>query len=366
MTLLAGTRVLELSDPLVAFGGRMLAEMGAEVIALAYPKPQIAGRDLAWHHGKLRINADSASDLAPLLAGADIVLDGRLQGPRLELDGLIAEHPRLIHLVARPFSADGPRAAAPATDLTLMAQSGLMHVTGDPDMPPLRFPGEQAYALTGIQVATGALMALQARRRTGKGQRVDVSGLQSATLANYREAIMYEWTGRIGTRQGNKLVRGKSGVRQIWPCADGHVTWSMIDNPGMMRAVIGVMMREGAAGELEHVDWDSILVADMDQEVIERWQAIVAAFFARHSKEQLGQWSLELGWGLSVIHEPEDVRTNPHLKARGLFVEVRDAATGSAVQLPGPLFVHGAGRGAPERILRTPRPINQIKGWGAA
>ncbi len=211
MSLLHGIRVLELSDPLVGFAGRMLAEMGADVIAVSVPAPQPGGRELAWHHGKTRIHADSPDELAHLIAEADIVLDGRLPGARLDLGELLAQHARLIHVIARHFSPDGPMAAAPATDLTLMAQSGLMTVTGDPDMPPLRFPGEQAYALTGIQVATAALMALQARRRTGNGQRVEVSGLQSATLANYREAIMYEWTGRIGTRQGNKLVRGRSG-----------------------------------------------------------------------------------------------------------------------------------------------------------
>ncbi len=137
----------------------------------------------------------------------------------------------------------------------------------------------------------------------------------------------------------------------------------MIDNPNMMRAVIGVMVRKGIAGELEHVDWDAILVADMDQEVIERWRQIVAGFFARHSKEQLGRWSLDMGWGLSVIYEPEEVRENPHLGERGLFVEVSEPATGNAARLPGPLFLHGAGGPAPGRTLQAPRPAGDIKGW---
>jgi crotonobetainyl-CoA:carnitine CoA-transferase CaiB-like acyl-CoA transferase len=162
------------------------------------------------------------------------------------------------------------------------------------------------------------------------------------TLANYRGPIMYEWTGRVPRRQGNLLVRGKSGVRQVWPCADGHVTWSMIDNPGMMRALVRVMEQEGAAGELAAVDWGAILVADTDQGVIDRWQRVVAAFFARHTRAQLGAWSLENGWGLSPIATLDEVRDSPHLAARGLFVDVDDGQ-GGTLRLPGPLFRSSAG-----------------------
>lgn len=365
MSLLAGIRVLEISDALVELGGRMLAEMGAEVISLVDPRPRPEGSEIAWHHGKRRVQVGDAdmSALRDLVRGADIVIEGRAHGARFDLEATIAETTDAIHVIARPFSPDGPQADAPATDLTLMAQSGLMTVIGDPEKPPLRLPGEQAYALTGIQAATAALMALHSRRRTGEGQRVEVSALQSATLANYREAIMYEWTGRIGRRTGNRLVRGKSGVRQVWPCADGFVTWSMIDNPAMMRAVVGVMEAHDAAGELAEVDWDSILVADMDQAVIDRWQGIVGEFFARHSREQLGRWSLEKGWGLSVINDPEEVRANAHLAARGLFVDVADAATGRDARLPGPLFGHDADGPAPVRMLKAPVPLAGFSGW---
>lgn len=364
MSLLDGLRVLELSDGLVDLGGRMLAELGAEVVSIEGEAERPHSRTLAWGHGKTRLSGASDAQILALAREADILLDGRRRGARPGLDAALGELAQLVHVVARP-ELSGGAGEAPVTDLTLMARSGLMHVTGDPDRPPLRFPGEQAYALTGIQVATAALMALHARRRIGAGQRVEVSAVQSTTLANYREAIMYEWTGRIGRRTGNRLVRGRSGVRQVWACADGHVTWSMIDNPGMMRAVVAVMTAEGAAGELAEVDWESILVADMPQEVIDRWEAIVAAFFARHPKDRLAQWSLEKGWGLSVIHDLDEVRESPHLAARGLFVTVEDRETGAEVRLPGPLFRHGAGAGAPPRVLTAPIPAAAFPGWSA-
>ncbi|MBR3369675.1 MAG: CoA transferase [Rhodobacteraceae bacterium] len=363
MSQLQGIRVLELSDGLVDLGGRMLAELGATVISVSRRDTSTQARELAWGHGKHRYSwPEDVSSLLPVLAGADMFLDDRRRGPALP-ENLLVENDRLIHVIARPYSADGPRSGHVATDLTLMAQSGLMHITGDPDRPPLRFPGEQAYALTGIQVATAGLMALHARHRTGQGQRVDVSALQSTTLANYREAIMYEWTGRIGTRTGNRLVRGKSGVRQVWPCADGYVTWSMIDNPNMMRAVVKVLEQHNAAGELAAVDWSAILVADMPQDVIDHWQSILEAFFARHPKVQLGQWSLELGWGLSVIQNLDEVRESDHLAQRGLFVPVT-SDTGTT-RLPGPLFGHDAGGPPPPRTLSPKATLNSFPGWEA-
>lgn len=366
MSLLRGIRVIELSDRLVDFGGRILCELGADVISVELAE---TGRPdcetLAWQHGKQRVTV-SGEDLGPLrrlIAQADILLDGRRTGDRFDIGEPADDHARLVHVIARSFGASGSCADRAATDLTLMALSGLMTMIGSPEEPPLRLPGEQAYALTGIQVATAALLGLRARRTTGKGQRVEVSAVQSATLANYREAVMYEWTGRIGRRTGNKLVRGKSGVRQVWPCADGHVTWSMIDNPGMMRSVVRIMVEKGVAGELAGIDWDNILVADTEQDTIERWQAIFADFYASHTKAELGQWSLENGWGLSVIADLDEVRASGHLAARGLFVQVVDEATGAETLLPGPLFRHGAGDESPPRRLRLPVPIDQIDGW---
>lgn len=359
MSLLTNITVVVLADHLVDFGAMMLARLGADVV-LVDAAETTAPRRAAWRHGlrtfqtqPLSSGAAPPADLADLIGAADVLLEDRRSGHCAGISEIIAEitaaNPRLIHIVATGFPAEGPSGPQrPATDLTLMAQSGLMHVIGQAEAPPLRLPGEQAYALTGIQVATAALMGLRARRASGQGTRIEVSALQSAALANYREAVMYEWTGRIGRRVGNRLVRGRSGVRQVWPCADGHVTWSMIDNPGMMRALVRVMIEEGDAGELAEIDWGNILVADTDQALIERWQAIVGAFFTKHSRETLGAWSLEHGWGLSPITKLTEVPESPQMVARGIF---GPSETGHPIP-SGPLFaVHGfdekGGEGAP-------------------
>lgn len=306
-------RVLDLTSELGAFAGRMLAELGAEVLK---PGPQ---GDPVWNAGKTAITIESEGDLRELANGVDIVL---------HQDDLPFNRPKNLIAVRIETLPDRP-----ATDLTLMARSGLITIGGDPDRPPLKLPGEQAYALAGIQAAIAALTALHARGVSGRGQSVSVSAYRSAVLANYRDPIIWAWTGRVGARTGNLLVRGKSGVRQVWRCRDGYVTWSIIDNPGMMRGMVKLLGEEDAAGPLAAVDWDRTLVADMPRETLEQWEAVVAGFLERHDKGWLNKRSAELGLGLSGIDQPADVLASAQNQARGLWRELADGT-----RIPGPLF----------------------------
>ena len=307
--------IVDLTQGLGEIAGRMLAELGARVVRAD------SGGEAARNHGK------EAGDAEALLATADIVF----RNPGRGHGALIAANPKLIDVVVAPFLPGGSNDDRPQTDLTLMARSGLMTILGDPDRAPMTMPGEQAYALGGIQAVIGALTALHARAATGKGQLVEVSAYQSAVLANYREPLTWGWVGRVGNRTGNLLIRGKSGVRQVWECADGWVTWALVDNPPMMRGMVKAM--GDAAGPLADVDWDSILVADTPRETLEQWEAIVEAFFKRHTRAELGAMSTSGGLGLSWIDTPQDVLASEHLAARGLWREV------DGLKLPGKLWV---------------------------
>ncbi len=325
MSMLEHLRVVDLTHDLGSYAGVLLAQMGASVTQFGgCPLSDPGEREMAMR-GK--IARDGAADLA----GADILL----LGPETAAFHL-PDDPRLIVVTILPFDPDFANAERPATDLTLVARSGLAAIIGDPDRAPLNLPGRQAYALAGIQGAIAALVALNARASTGRGDRVIVSAYRSAVLANYREPLTWGWTGRIGKRAGNLLIRGKSGVQQVWRCADGFVTWAMVDNPPMMRATIGQLAADGMAGELAEVDWDAILVADMDQAVLERWEAIAGAWLATKTRAELTEMSNRLGMGLSAILGADDIVSDAHLAARGFW---RDAEVdGRAVRVPGPLF----------------------------
>jgi crotonobetainyl-CoA:carnitine CoA-transferase CaiB-like acyl-CoA transferase len=358
--MLSHLKVVELANDLGAYTGRILAELGAQVTKIETAAGDSArhrgpaapsGGDaslawIAWNAGKTNANLDLATPeglagAEALLKDADILVQGgsdRLASLGLDYSRLSAANPGLISVIVAPFAEGGELKDAPASDLTLMAMSGIMNMVGDSDRPPLKLPGEQAYALAGIQGAIAALTALNARAADGKGQRAWVSAYQSAVLAGYRDPLVWEWTGRIGQRTGNKLVRGKSGVRQVWPVKDGYVTWSLVDNLGMVKGMIALMQADGAAGPLAEVDWEKTLLADAPQEQIEAWEAVLERWFATKSKDELAAHSAEKGLGLSKIDSPQDALDNPHWAARGFWRRLKDPGRGLDLPYPGPLF----------------------------
>lgn len=332
--MLSHLRVIDLSRELGRYTAKLLADLGADVVRVVPADGEVGS--LAWDTGKRVLTTDGA-ELRELLAAADILIRSDADEPYSHSD-LAAMNPKLIDVVVEPFSAVGDSVQRPATDLTLMARSGLMAIVGDPDRAPMTLPGEQAYALAGAQGAVAVLTALHARALDGKGQLVRVSALQSAVLANYREPLMWQFAGRIGKRTGNLLVRGKSGVRQVWSCADGYVTWSLVDNPGMMRAMAKLMGDQGTPTELMQIDWENTLVADTPRETLVRWEGHIETFFRRNTRRQLATWSVAHGLGLSPVDEIDDVLGSEHLASRSMWRDVR-RTDGSTVRVPGPLFV---------------------------
>jgi crotonobetainyl-CoA:carnitine CoA-transferase CaiB-like acyl-CoA transferase len=342
--MLSHLKVLELADGLGVYTGRILAELGADVLKVGAVEASAAWR--VANAGKAVVSLDlrnpaGLARVEALAAAADILLQGdgdRLAEAGLDFGRLSEANPGLISVIVAPFGEDGPMAGAPAADLTLMALSGVMHMVGEPARPPRKLPGAQAHALAGAQGAVAALTALQARRTSGVGQRVVVSAFQSAVLAGYRDPIVWEWTGRIGQRTGNRLVRGASGVRQVWRVRDGYVTWSLVDNPGMMRGMAALMAATGAADALAGIDWDKVLVAETPQAQIDVWEQALEHWFAGQSKHELARLSAERGLGLSKIDTPEEALEADQWRARDFWRRLADPSGGPDLPIPGPLF----------------------------
>ncbi len=364
--MLSHLKVIEIADELGVYTGRLLAELGAEVIKIEPPGGDPARREalapgqdstLDWqvaNAGKRGVQIDlttlqGKAQAEALCAQADILIQGgrdRLAQAGLTYDHLAAANPGLISVVVQPFAEDSDRTASPSTDLTLLAMSGIVNMVGSPDQPPLALPGQQAYALAGIQGVTAALTGLYERASSKKGQRVVVSAYQSAVLAGYRDPIVWEWTGRIGQRTGNRLVRGKSGVRQVWQARDGYVTWSLVDNPPMVRGMVAMMQADGAAGSMADVDWEKVLLADAPQSQIDAWETVLEAWFLTKDRDALAAASAEKGLGLSRIETPADALAEPHWRERGFWRRLRDPARGVDVPIPGPMFVSDQAQGS--------------------
>ncbi len=226
MTPLEGIRVLDLSRVVAGpFCAMTLADMGADVVKLEEPGRGDESRAFGppFHGGEspyfLSINRNKRSCtvdlkheqgktvLRRLLGGADVLLENFRPGAMARLgfgyEAVSTAHPRLVYCSISGFGDSGPDAARPGYDLIVQGESGLMDVTGEANGPPTRVGTSIADLASGLMAAQGILLALYARRTTGRGQHVRVAMLDAvASLLTYNTGIYFA-SGESPTRRGN-------------------------------------------------------------------------------------------------------------------------------------------------------------------
>ena len=213
--MLAGIRVVDLTGESGALAARVLADLGAEVVR---PEPPDGGhfRDQPHHHAawtarsEIRPMAVDDPALVPLLADADVVLATRGHGIETE------RAPKAVWVHLSPFGLTGPRAGWRAGDLGVMASTGNMFSTGDPDRAPVRCAEPVAYAHAGPEAAFAALTGLA----VGGPQQIDVS-MQEAVWSPTWAAPVATPATTTGAGAGAPT---SAAPAEIWPCADGWVS----------------------------------------------------------------------------------------------------------------------------------------------
>ena len=203
-----------------------LADMGARVIKIEQPgrgddtrgfgPPFLQGEStyfLSVNRNKESVTLDFKHSegralLDRLIAQSDVVVEnfrpGALAKLGLDYATLADRHPRLIYCSISGFGQTGPRSTEAGYDAMIQAEGGLMSLTGDGDGPPYRLGVAIADLVSGILAANGITLALLARERTGRGQQVDISLLDSvATLLTYQAGIYFA-TGTPPPRLGNR------------------------------------------------------------------------------------------------------------------------------------------------------------------
>lgn len=240
---LAGLTVLDVTRVLSGpYCTMFLADMGARVIKVERPGdgddtrawgPPFVEGETAYFLGANRNKESVTLDfkrpegrriLDELIGRADIFVENFRPGAlaRLGLDytALGAAHPSLVYASISGFGQTGPRREEPGYDAVIQAQSGLMAITGDADGPPFRVGTAIADLVAGLLAAQGIVLALYARQRTGRGQHVDVSMLDSvvALLTHHASIALTAagTTGRIGNRHA--LI----APYDMFPAADGE------------------------------------------------------------------------------------------------------------------------------------------------
>lgn len=339
--MLSGYRVLDLSNRVGWLAGRLLADLGADVVRIEPPDGRLDDFDWqACHVNKRILRLDVATGAGQaqfdrLLARADVLIEStQAHDPlaaRLNWSRLRELNPRLVHVSVTPFGREGPRAHWSASDLELMAAGGAMSLAGEPDGPPTRVTVPQSYGWAGAQAAVGALVALVHRTISGVGQHVDVSAQASVILASSHAAAFWDVDGTNPSRCG-AYVTGRSiagaRYRAFWPCADGYLNFVLYGGPAGRRTNMQLVewMRERgvARGVLETIDWKRFDPKLATQDKVDALETPIADFFLTVSKREFLEETSRremLGYPVFTV---ADIAADPQLAAREFWADVVD------------------------------------------
>jgi crotonobetainyl-CoA:carnitine CoA-transferase CaiB-like acyl-CoA transferase len=363
---LAGTKVLDLSRFIAGpYCAMLLGDLGADVIKVESRssgdntrafEPKVAGESLytmVFNRNKRSMTLDfrnpEAQDLLrELIAKADIVVENFVPGT-LEKMGCGWEvmhkaNPRLIMVRISGFGQSGPYAERPCFDVIAQAMSGIMEMTGAPDAGPTMVGTYIVDYSTALYATIGTLAALQARERSGRGQMVDVSLLDSAISFHCTSIAERQLTGVNRTRNGNRDRYSAPGN-----------TFRTRDSDWIHLAVAGDQKFESFAALMERPDLprdprfatNSARLNNADD-----LEPIVAAWVATLSTEDILDRLSKAGIPNAKVAKLDDVVANPQLRHRKQIIEMDHPVAGKI-----PMQGFTVGLSETPMCLRHPSPV---------
>jgi crotonobetainyl-CoA:carnitine CoA-transferase CaiB-like acyl-CoA transferase len=317
--LLAGTRVIDLAGEPAALAGRLLGDLGATVVLpeppAGHPLRAHPHRFAAWGAGKESVVVDGPDDpaLVELVRGADIVIDTPGFPGAWSLDPALA--PDSVWVSVTPFGLTGPRSDWRASDLGVMASSGNMYCTGDPDRPPVRATEPSGYAHVGAETAFAGLTGLA----SGRPQLVDVSMQEVVLIANMAIPARFPQTGFRGRRLGANIGR----TREIWPTKDGFVSFGLRGGKARLPTLTRITELVDTPA-LRKMDWESYSPHTADEDDLRAIEADIAAYFATKTMQELYDLACETNLMLAPINSPREILASAQLAAREFFGPLGD------------------------------------------
>ena len=358
---LEGLRVVELGTPLTAFCGKLLADMGVDVLLVEAPGGslqrregpfygEVADRERSlpfWHYNTNKRGVtldleqpDGPALLRRLLAEAEVLLEGEpvgsLAARGLDFETLHVAFPRLIVVSLSGFGQTGPRSEWLATELIAQALGGMAYTTGKETTPPLKTWGDQAAQLAGTYGAIGALLALAQRVTTGEGQQVDVS-MQEAVASALE--IVLPWSlfepHTVHRRQGS--LHWSRGFR-LFPSSDGHILFTLNQN---WETLVDWLEADSMAEDLRDPRYAEPVYR---REQLDHIIAVLEHWSRTKTVDELMRQGQLLRFTWGQVNTPEQLLANEQLQERGFFVALEHPREGRT-------FTYG---GAPARFSASP------------
>jgi crotonobetainyl-CoA:carnitine CoA-transferase CaiB-like acyl-CoA transferase len=384
--MLSPYRVLDLTDERGLLCGKILADLGADVLQIEPPGGSSARRVAPfysdephpdhslcwWAYGANKRSitldvacADGRALFERLAATAHFVLEsgrpGELAARGLGYERLAEINPELIVVSITPFGQTGPYATYLASDLVGMGLGGFMYVTGDPDRPPVRVGFPHFYLHGSAAAATGAMLAHAHRVSTGQGQHVDVSCQESVARALANSLASYAIEGAVIVRQGSYRQTGANTFMRItWPCKDGFVNFQFSGGASSGQSVnnfVRWMADEGMPDEyMLSLDFKAMGYGVITSETMDRIVPPVSKFLMERTKQQLFEGAIERRILLYPVSTLGDILESPQLEARDFFTLVVSAELAGVVTLLGPFARSSA---APVKAGALPPRLGQ-------
>ena len=370
--LLAPYRVLDLTDERGLLAGKILADLGADVVQIEPPggnparnigpfygdDPQPEKSLFWWAYAankrSITLNLeqkDGQALLKKMVVEADFLVEsftpGYLDTLGLGYDLLAEINPKLVMVSITPFGQDGPYSNYQATDIVGMALGGFMYLTGDDDRAPIRISFPHFYLHGGAAGATAAMLAHTYRITSGQGQYVDVSCQQAVAKTLAHAPQIWDIEGAILKRMGvYRQTSGENRVRINWPCKDGYVNY-MVQGGSVAystRALLEWMKEDSFdTADLDAIDWEKMGYGAITPELMSQLGEPLGDFFKGHTRAELVQGSLDRRILLFPVATPSALQDHPQLEARGYFKELEHPELGATVQYPGAFVKSGDG-----------------------
>ena len=377
---LTGLRVLELTGETAQFCGKLMADLGADVIKIEPPGGQ-ENRNIGpflddephperslhfWHYNTSKrgvtidITKPEGQELfRKLAANAGLVLEslpvGRLAKLGLGYEILSATNPGLIMCSVTPFGQDGPWRDYQTSDLLHLAAGGQMASSGYdtedvPDAPPIAPGGGNAWHIASHYAYIGILAALYHRDFTGEGQYIDVSVHEACSLTTEGAIAIYLSTGEVVRRHtGRHASPDMSPVIQHATNDGGYINTTRSGSnltTARVKILAEWMDSYGLAQDLlDEKFQDPAVVAQSDQ----HFAAVLKNFFANMPLVEAYEGGQELNFPWGAVRTMGEIVGDPHLGDRDFFVSVEHPELGREFTYPGPAAIYN---GSPWRIYR--------------
>jgi crotonobetainyl-CoA:carnitine CoA-transferase CaiB-like acyl-CoA transferase len=362
-------RVLDLTDGKGYLCGKVLGELGADVIKIEPPGGD-PDRDIGpFYHDQinrekslywfsynankrgitLNIETEDGREIfKKLVRTADAVIEsfkpGYMEQIGLGYSVLSEINPGIVMTSISPFGQEGPYRDYKAPDIVLRALGGLIFTVGEPDRPPLTTSNEHSCHVGALHGAIGTVVALYQRSFTGRGQTVDAPIQQGLVFVGSTEQqLPWILQRQIPQRQGRErfAVQLNDGTTYLtpilWPCKDGDVSFTLASAAmaASAPAIIENMKKDGIdAGALERWDWTKVHEGEFTKADIDAILDTLRKYFSRHTKAELLQLSLDRGIHMGICLNVEEALKFPQFVSRGFWQEIEHPDLNTKIVYP--------------------------------